>query len=258
MIENLLIKNILAGTSSFLPLFNQQIIILENTHAKDMWIQHGTGRLCFITLCFTELHRFFYFKQIEGKTLNQQKDYNLLYCVVWNQTLSISCTCLSLGLQSWRRGYHVNKKLDSKTQQIHWHVEVTFCETWGGGRRLILTWGSKWVLDVGYNRDAWESSERWRTGEKGSWDINGMTKGTVPWAGKEQQRTQERSEHRKSSCSEGLWKWHCPHMMLFKWQTPHRSTGRSPKSVSWLPHCRSHVGKAKFLNSPSSLKGGGQ
>lgn len=58
MRESLLIKNTIAGTSSF-HLCNQQII-LKNTRVNDMWAQHGIGRPHVITLCFTALHRFFF------------------------------------------------------------------------------------------------------------------------------------------------------------------------------------------------------
>lgn len=52
-----------------------------------------------VSSCFTDV-AFFFFKQIEGKTLHKQRNYNLLYCdnhfmvVVWNQTYSISEVCL--------------------------------------------------------------------------------------------------------------------------------------------------------------------
>lgn len=57
------------------------------SHLKD--IPHFTG-LCFIEVCFTELHGCFVFLQMEGKTLYQQQDCDSLYSdihfirVVWN------------------------------------------------------------------------------------------------------------------------------------------------------------------------------
>lgn len=60
--------------------------------------------MCFALLHFTDIVSL----QIEGKTLHQQKDYDLLYgntcfiVVVWKWTHSISEVCLYLKISWWK------------------------------------------------------------------------------------------------------------------------------------------------------------
>lgn len=159
-------------------LFNQNII-LENTHVKDMWVQHGIGIPRFITLCLTAPSKIlFYFSKYksEGRPFASKETTTRFVAIRalsrWPRTEpSVSPTWPVLPLGSDYGGAIASTNTLTLRQNNVTEVygSHTFCETWGetcgGGKRLFLTWGSKrffrCVVQMSGKVDRWRM---WRKG----------------------------------------------------------------------------------------------